>query len=217
MQSIGTNLSKFRRISKAKSNVGRDQPHTQHISTSERRNILNDSKHHFESIEDGIAEENFDELDMDSSAKLNLGNRFNFDNYSFAYNSDVGAATQFSGFKTNSKINIEKKINEMSIVSSSFGQSRFKNAYLDSSFENPHKIFINEQDQLHVIMEKRKPRKSKNNPSQQIKKKEKINNFNSNYRKRVMEVEKQKKMIQEIEERYKEYSTKLNPYRQTDK
>ena len=200
---------------KQKSNVGKDQVPSQQFMLNERRNMFNDSKHHFESIEDSIAEEKFDDLDMDSSAKLDMKSPFLLDHYTNAYNSDVAGRTQITNFKANKKMNIEKKAKEFSVLSNSFGQNKFKNAYLESSFDNQNKILINDQDQLHVIME-RKPRKSKNLQNQQLKKKEKTNNFNSNYRKRVLEVEKQKKMIQEIEERYKEYSVKINPNRNNE-
>ena len=74
---------------------------------------------------------------------------------------------------------------------------------LDGSYKEKSKILVNDTPSLEVIQE----RKSRPNRISQFQNQNKKQNKNvkakSNYRKRVFQVEKQKRMIDQIEERYK--------------
>jgi hypothetical protein len=138
-----------------------------------------------ESIEDSIAEEQFNEvgdrqLGLYNYPTTNLSNKA-----SSAYHSD----------ENSSKTMIRKIENRQ------------------YQAENSPKIFVHDQDQLHVIKEWL-PKKARQ--TNHHKRKDKKHVF-SNYRKRAMEIDKQKKMIHEIEERYKEYTSKLHSHKIIDK
>lgn len=166
---------------------------------------------HFDSIEDSIAEETAE--DFDKTAKIpNMYPTTPMDvkNDSSAYYSDENSSNKRIARLESLKANVDASIFESSVSSKSkWGQNIF-----EKSPNNHPTILVADNQPLSTIKEC-KPRKSRAIGS--MSKKKDRQPLRSNYKKRVNDIEKQKKTIQQIEDRYREYTCKINPFKTIDK
>jgi len=171
-------------------------------------------KSHYESVEDSILEENISELNWDSkfSQYSNGSPTKNSQNINAYYSDGNKGSSKFIAKIQNSQASMEMKS-----LNYSFATLASKWKYPIVGNENSGEqsnILVNDNDQLHVIKEW-KPRKSKAGVGN-LKKKERRPLMN-NYKKRAYDIERKKRAIQQIEDKFKEYTFQVNPFKTTDK
>lgn len=136
-----------------------------------KRNYLNDSKHQFDSIEDSIVEEKFDDYELNASSNLEMKSPLRLISLSQAYNSDDCLQPRLGSNPSKIRVIEDSKEPNYSMLANAYGKIRLPNSGLENSLDSQNKILVSDQDQLQVIMERR-PRRFKQ-IAPQFKKKEK--------------------------------------------